>query len=193
MGNRGIADARRTSVDAVKFHVANLLEKLDVRDRRELRNWRGGPADSAYPAGRDQMTGPQASFRADSASLNLGPIGQVSRHVRDIRAAEEWYKNVLGLRHLFTFGNLAFFDCGGTRLFLSIPENDEKPHGESILYFRVEDIQHAQDMLAARGVHFRGAPHLIHRHRDGTEEWMTFFDDLDGGVLALMEQVKQAG
>ena len=44
--------------------------------------------------------------------------------------------------------------------------------------------------LAERGVKFQGAPHLIHRHADGTEEWMAFFEDPDGNYLALMEQVK---
>ena len=50
--------------------------------------------------------------------VRLGRIGQISRHVSDIATSEAWYRDVLGLPHLFTFGNLAFFDCGGTRLFL---------------------------------------------------------------------------
>jgi catechol-2,3-dioxygenase len=41
----------------------------------------------------------------------LGPIGQLSRSVGDIAAAEAWWRDVLGLPHLYTFGNLAFFDC----------------------------------------------------------------------------------
>jgi hypothetical protein len=39
-------------------------------------------------------------------------------------------------------------------------------------------------------VTFRGAPHLIHCHDSGVEEWMAFFDDLDGQPLALRSQVK---
>jgi catechol 2,3-dioxygenase-like lactoylglutathione lyase family enzyme len=105
--------------------------------------------------------------------------------VKDIAAAERWYGEVLGLRHLYSFGKLAFFDCGGTRLFLSEGEGE----AGSILYFRVPDIHAAQAALEARGVAFRGAPHLIHRHEDGTEEWMAFFDDDEGRPLALMAQV----
>ena len=30
-----------------------------------------------------------------------------------------WYRDVLGLTLLYQFGELAFFDCNGTRLFLS--------------------------------------------------------------------------
>lgn len=121
----------------------------------------------------------------------LGPIGQVSRTVRDIQEAEAWYRNALGLRHLYTFGGLAFFDCGGTRLYLSA-ENGASA-AESILYFRVPDIAAKHAELLARGVEFKGAPHMIHRHSDGTEEWMAFFIDPEGRPLALMSQVRPAG
>ncbi len=62
----------------------------------------------------------------------LGPIGQIAREVKDIRAAERWYKDVLRLPHLFTFGDLAFFDCAGTRLFLTPPESGP-PKAQSVL------------------------------------------------------------
>jgi catechol 2,3-dioxygenase-like lactoylglutathione lyase family enzyme len=119
--------------------------------------------------------------------LTIGPIGQVARKVRDIALARIWYGNTLGLTHLYSFGDLAFFDCGGTRLFLSQDKNAE---GESILYFRVPDIGAAHAGLAARGIEFLQAPHMIHRHEDGTEEWMAFFKDNDGRPLAIMSQVK---
>jgi hypothetical protein len=32
---------------------------------------------------------------------------------------------------------------------------------------------------------------MIYRHPDGTEEWMTFFDEPGGGILSLMSQVKR--
>ena len=50
-----------------------------------------------------------------------------------------------------------------------------------------------QDTLTARGVRFTGAPHLIHTHDDGTEEWMTFFDDGEGNTLALMTATAPPG
>lgn len=43
--------------------------------------------------------------------------------------------------------------------------------------------------LQARGVAFQGEPHLIHRHEDGTEEWMAFFHNNEGRPLAIMAQV----
>lgn len=122
----------------------------------------------------------------NTAPPALGPIGQIARTVRDIAAARTWYSDVLGLSHLYSFGNLAFFDCDGVRLFLSEGEGGA---AESILYFRVADIRAAHAVLAARGVAFTHAPHLIHTHADGTEEWMAFFQDNEGRALALMAQV----
>jgi hypothetical protein len=55
---------------------------------------------------------------------------------------------------------------------------------------RVDDIGAAHGELLARGVEFIGAPHMIYRHADGTEEWMAFFKDPEGRPLALMSQVK---
>ncbi|GAB2671655.1 hypothetical protein GCM10009743_54860 [Kribbella swartbergensis] len=177
MPNREIARRRGISVDAVKFHVANALLKLGLDRRAELRTWRGVPADSAL---RRQG--------APAMAVQLGVIGQVARPVSDIQTAVEFYGTVLGLPHLYTFGDLAFFDCGGIRLFLSATE--ESAGGEpSTLYFRVDDIQAAYDELRERGVQFENAPHLIHRHEDGVEEWMAFFPDPDGHLLAIMAQV----
>ena len=118
--------------------------------------------------------------------IGLGAIGQVSRTVSDIEAAVAFYRDVLKLPHLFTFGELAFFDCGGTRLYLQ--QSEAKP--ESILYFRVPDIHAAHRELEGRGAKFLNAPHMIHRHEDGTEEWMAFFEDPDGRPLALMASAK---
>ena len=123
-------------------------------------------------------------------TLQLGPIGQVSREVSDISKAVEWYANVLGLPHMYTFGNLAFFDCGGTRLFLGVPESGGEPGPESVLYFRVDDIQGAHEELVSRGVHFTDPPHMIHKHESGMEEWMAFFLDPEGRPLAIMSQVQ---
>ncbi len=119
-------------------------------------------------------------------SVTLGPVGQIARTVKNIEAARHWYGEVLGLPHLYSFGNLAFFDCGGTRLFLS---EGDGPVCESILYFSVPDIRSAHASLAARGIEFTNAPHMIHRHGDGTEEWMAVFKDDEGRPLAIMAQM----
>jgi DNA-binding CsgD family transcriptional regulator/catechol 2,3-dioxygenase-like lactoylglutathione lyase family enzyme len=175
--NREIARRRGVSLDAVKYHLENVLAKLGLEDRRALRQWFRAPKHSAL-ARKD---------RTVEQKQTMGRIGQISRTVKDIREAEAWYRDVLGLPHLYTFGTLAFFDCGGTRLYLTEQEGHET--AESILYFYVEDIEGARDVLAARGVEFTHAPHRIHTHADGTEEWMAFFKDPEGRTLAIMSQV----
>jgi catechol 2,3-dioxygenase-like lactoylglutathione lyase family enzyme len=151
------------------------LSKLRLRNRRELRAWFRAPADSALAA------------VVKGEPMNIGQIGQIARSVSDTAASEKWYRDVLGLKHLYTFGTLAFFDIGGTRLMLS---QDGGATKESILYLKVTDIAAAHRELQARGVTFTHAPHMIHQHADGTEEWMGFFEDPDGRPLAVMAQAK---
>lgn len=175
--NAQIARRSGISLDAVKYHVANVLAKLAVPGRAKIRAWAGVRRDSALHAKEPVMNEP----------LLFGAIGQVARSVADVSVAARWYAEALGLRHLYSSGDMAFFDCGGVRLLLSQAEG-VKP--ESILYFRVSDIRTAHEGLLARGVVFTHAPHLIHRHPDGTEEWMGFFSDPDGRPLAIMSQAK---
>ena len=126
-----------------------------------------------------------------TTTARLGHIGQVSLMIRDVARAERFYGTTLGLPHVFTFGDLAFFDADGLRIYLH--RKDEADwRSSSVLYFVVDDIHAAQDRLSGLGVHFTGAPHLIHTHDDGTEEWMTFFEDGEGNTLALMSRVAAA-
>ena len=178
MGNTEIAARQGVSPDAVKYHVANALSKLGLSSRAELRLWTGVRRDSNLHLQEKIMTGDVA----------LGAVGQIARSVKDVAAARRWYEEVLGLKHLYSFGDLAFFDMDGTRLFLS--EGDGA--SDSILYFRVPDVRTAHEALARRGVVFTHAPHMIHRHEDGTEEWMAFFADNEGRPLAIMAQARAA-
>ena len=175
MTSRQIAERRGISIDAVKYHIANALAKLGVANRKELRQWHRAPKDGAL---RDNTMNSQ---------LAMGPIAQIARSVQDIKQAEAWYKNILGLPHLYTFGNLAFFDCNGTRLMLS-QESAVVP--ESILYMRVGNIGAANELLKSRGVEFINAPHMVHRHADGTEEWLSMLKDPEGRPLGIMAQAK---
>ena len=178
--DRQIAEGKGISRDGVKFHVENVLGKLGLPNRKALRQWFQPPKDSAL----------HRQGEAPMNDLRLGPIGQISRSVSDIHKAERWYGETLGLEHLYTFGNLAFFDCCGMRLLLT--QADAPSAAESLLYFRVLYIDQAYEELKGRGVEFINAPHMIHRHSDGTEEWMAFFKDPEGRPLAIMSQVKGA-
>lgn len=176
MSNRDIARRRGVSLDAVKYHLANVAGKLGLEGRAALRRWTGVRRDSPLHGRETAM----------DAQLQLGPIGQIARSVKDIEAAVAWYRDVLGLTHLYTFGKLAFFDLGGVRLYL----DEGGQQADSVIYFRVPDIHSAHATLEARGLTFVSAPHLIHRHADGAEEWMAFFNDNEGRVLAIMSQAK---
>jgi DNA-binding CsgD family transcriptional regulator/predicted enzyme related to lactoylglutathione lyase len=179
-----IARRRGTSVDAIKYHLANIAGKLGLSGTAELRRWSGYPASSALAHREDKDM--------DTTTVRLGTVGQVSLSVRDMPRAEAFYGKVLGLPHIFTFGDLGFFDCDGLRLYLQAKPEDRWTPG-SILYFVVDDIGAAYEELQGRGVHFTGAPHLIYTHEDtGVEEWMAFFEDGEGNTLALMSRVQPA-
>jgi len=189
--NRGqVAVRLGVGVDAVKYHLANIGDKLGVRGIRALRHWPGFPATSPR-ARRASTKEPTMTSAPTSASdtLALGAIGQVSLSIRDVARAERFYGEVLGLPHVFTFGDLAFFDAGGVRLYLHRKDDPDWQPG-SILYFLSDDIAYAHRRLTERGVLFSGAPHLIYTDdATGTEEWMAFFDDGEGNTLALMSRV----
>jgi DNA-binding CsgD family transcriptional regulator/catechol 2,3-dioxygenase-like lactoylglutathione lyase family enzyme len=179
MTNRRIAIQRGTSLDAVKFHLENIRAKLDLPSRASMRSWAGIPRHSLEAR----------SMTTTGTSVALGALGQVSYTVKSLEPVVSFLKDTLGMTPLFTAGDLAFFDCNGTRLMVeALPE--AQGNGNSVLYFRVEDIHGSVATLRARGVAFEGEPHMIHRHPDGTEEWMTFFRDPEGNMLSLMSQVK---
>ena len=120
--------------------------------------------------------------------LRLGPIAQVSMYARDVARTEAFYRDTLGLPHVFTFGDLMFFDMGGVRLYLHAEEEKWRP--SSVLYFLVDDIQAAYKDLQSRGVKFSGAPHLIFTDdTTGVEEWLAFFEDSEGNLLAITSRV----
>jgi len=179
LSNRVIAWRRGISIDALKYHVENAMDKLGLKDRAALKHWQGVPIDSAINGRGESMT----------AQVRIGRVGQVSREVKDLKQAIAWFRDVLGLPLLGDYGNVAIFDMEGIHLFLSHHE-DGNTSGNSIIYYAVDDIHAAYAGLSARGIDFEGAPHMIHRGPDGTETWMAFFHDMDGDHLAIMSEVK---
>jgi len=178
---REIARRRRASIDAVKYHIANITSKLGVSGSATLRQWPAIP--------RPAFSQLERSVHRSATALQLGPIGQVALKAREVERTERFYRDTLGLPHIFTFGDLAFFDMGGVRLYVQgVP--DEKWRPGSLIYFLVDDIHAAFEGLQVRGVTLRGAPHVIYTDdATGSEEWMAFFEDADGNALALMSRV----
>ena len=116
-------------------------------------------------------------------AFSLGAIGQIALGVGDVDRAAEFYGSKLGLRKLFRFGDLSFFDCAGVRLLIEKSAHPGK--STSVIYFRCADIALAKRELEGRGVVFTDQPHLIAPMEDH-DLWMTFFTDPDEHILALM-------
>jgi methylmalonyl-CoA/ethylmalonyl-CoA epimerase len=123
------------------------------------------------------------------AALLITKLDQVAIRVHDLNRATAFYRDVLGLPHLFTAGEkLAFFDCGGTRLMLSKPEKPEFDHPASILYFKVPDIHAAHARLVERKVRIEDAPHLVAK-MGKYDLWMLFLRDSEDNLLGLSCEV----
>lgn len=124
-----------------------------------------------------------------SAALQIRQVAQVSLFVRDMERAVAFYRDTLGLPHLFTAGDLAFLDAAGVRLYLHACGADDWRPG-SILYFAVDDIGESFAALQAAGVTTQGEPHCVHiDEQTGMAEWMGFFDDSEGNTLGLISRV----
>ena len=117
--------------------------------------------------------------------FGLSEVGQISIPVEDLERATSFYREALGMRFLFSAPNMSFFDCGGIRLMLAIPEGNEFSPPGSILYYRVRDMAIAHETLTGRGVEFVSEPHVVHATEE-MELWMAFFRDVDQNFLALM-------
>jgi DNA-binding CsgD family transcriptional regulator/extradiol dioxygenase family protein len=185
LARRTIAAMRGISEYGVRYHLRNIAGKLGVEGSAALRSWPGFPNTSPLARRKHPMT--------TKTHVQLGPIGQVSMYARTASTTEAWYRDVLQLPHVFTFGDLVFFDMAGVRLYIHAV-GDEKWRPSSVLYFLVPDIQAAKADLESRSVEFKQAPHMIFKDdTTGVEEWMAFFDDPDGNMLAITSRVAPDG
>ena len=168
----GRATAWRSAEGDLRALPARGMMISNANDRRAARKC-GTPAEPALMA---------------APPLVLDRIGQIAVPVRDVARATAFYRDTLGMRFLFEYPGLAFFDCGGIRLIMSVPEGAEFDHPASVLYYTVGDIAAAHAALAARGVLFEREPHVIAQLPD-RDVWMAFFRDSERNLLALMSEV----
>jgi catechol 2,3-dioxygenase-like lactoylglutathione lyase family enzyme len=123
--------------------------------------------------------------------IQLGQIGQIAVPVPDLAAAVAFYRDLLGIEFLFQVPGLAFFNCQGVRLMLSVPETPEFERPGSVIYYRVPEIEEAYRTLSERGVEFIDEPHRVAEMEDH-DLWMVFFRDPARNVLALMSEVPRS-
>ena len=114
-------------------------------------------------------------------------LGQLHISVSDMDRSVAWYRDVLGLDFLFQVPGqpMAFFQCGGTRFYLGVPEN-EQFRSRPVMYLTVPDIAAAREEIAGRGGEFIDRLHVVHRDQ-ASELWMTSLLDPDGTPVTLME------
>lgn len=121
-------------------------------------------------------------------ALDIQGIGQIHITVEDVAGAVEFYRDVLGLPLLFEVPeqSMAFFDCGGVRLYLGEAEDPEQA-SKPLLYYRVPEIGKAWEALAEHGVALQSPPHVVHRS-DSDELWLASLEDPEGNLICLMEE-----
>lgn len=125
----------------------------------------------------------------ETNSFGLSTIRQIAVNAHDLERATSFYRDSLGIKHLFSVPpKLAFFDCAGIRLMVSLPEKPEFDHPSSILYFKVDNIQQATQTLTERGVHFEESPVLV-ANMGSYDLWIASFRDSENNLLALMSEV----
>ncbi|WP_286148762.1 VOC family protein [Paenibacillus sp. FSL R5-0490] len=91
---------------------------------------------------------------------------------------------------LDVYNSMAFFECNGLRLMLSLPEKDEFAHSSSVIYFQVTNIKDTYERLVIKEVIFIDEPHVVAKMGQ-TETWMAFFKDTEDNTHALMSEVQE--
>ncbi|QCO68446.1 VOC family protein [Luteimonas yindakuii] len=123
-----------------------------------------------------------------STELKLSEIRQIAVTVSDVEAALCFYRDVLGLKLLFSAGpNLAFLDASGIRIMLTTPQGSGSVGANSTLYFKVSDIGATHSALVARGAKNEREPQITVKMPDH-ELWIGFLRDPDGNLVGLLEE-----
>ena len=122
-------------------------------------------------------------------TVKLAAIGQIHISVRDVGRMVEFYRDVLGMTFLFDVPGqqMAFFDCGGVRLYLGKPESEEF-RSNPLIYYSVPLIAEAHEALLERGVNFTSDPHVVHS-TPAMDLWLAAFLDPEGNTMMLMSEV----
>ncbi|MGZ8779598.1 MAG: VOC family protein [Thermoanaerobaculia bacterium] len=128
---------------------------------------------------------------ADAVSLSR--IKQIAIPVHSLDNAKAFYRDTLGMRHLFDAPPaLSFFDCGGVQLMLAGPEAQGK-HGDqqhAVLFYDVSDIKKTHARIKSSGAKSLEEPRMITR-MNGREIWISSVSDGQGNVVGLMSDVPE--
>jgi predicted enzyme related to lactoylglutathione lyase len=118
----------------------------------------------------------------------LSDIGQIAITVGDVAKATTFYRDVLGLKFLFSAGpDMAFLAAGVVRIMLSTPQGHGEVGKNSILYFKVRDIAAVHTAVVERGAKNESEPRMIAKMPDH-ELWLSAVRDPEGNLVELMEE-----
>ena len=131
---------------------------------------------------------------ATDGKVSLSKIKQIALPVREITEATRFYRDTLGMRHLFDAPPaLSFFDCGGVQLMLAGPDaqgkDGEQQH--AVLFYDVSNIKSVHGKIKSAGAKSLEEPHVIAR-MNRREIWISSFSDGQGNVVSLMSDVAEA-
>ncbi len=118
----------------------------------------------------------------------ISKIAQLAITVSEVEKALGFYRDILDLNFLFSPSkDLAFLQCGETRIMLSTPQGAGEVGKNSIPYFLVENIESAYEQAVNSGATAERAPQLAAQMPDH-ELWIGFLKDPDGNLVGLMEE-----
>ena len=116
-------------------------------------------------------------------------IRQIGQYVADIERAEKFYEGLLGKKAMATFNppGFAFFDLGGTRLFLDVNAKS------ALIYLGVDDVCESVESLRGDGYKILEEPHVVLPDEGGIfdtpgNEWLAFIEDSEGNMVGLMSR-----
>jgi methylmalonyl-CoA/ethylmalonyl-CoA epimerase len=127
-------------------------------------------------------------------AVSLSRIKQIAIPVHTLDKAKAFYRDTLGLRHLFDAPPaLSFFDCGGVQLMLAGPEAQGKDGDQQhpVLFYDVSDIKKTHAWIKSSGAKSLEEPRVVMRS-NGREIWISSVSDGQGNVVGLMSDVPAA-
>ena len=127
-------------------------------------------------------------------AVSLSRIKQIAIPVHSLDEAKAFYRDTLGLRHLFDAPPaLSFFDCGGVQLMLAGPpaQGKDGDRQHPVLFYDVSDIKKTHARIKSSGAKSLEEPHVITR-MNGREIWISSVSDGQGNVVSLMSDVPAA-
>lgn len=120
--------------------------------------------------------------------VNVSEIGQIAITASDVGKLLPFYRDILGLKFLFSPSpDLAFLSAGPLRIMISTPQGAGSIGANSILYFKVQDIETAHAAIVDAGAIDERTPQLAASMPDH-ELWIGFVRDPDGNLVGLMEE-----